>query len=109
MTIPQRVCAVCPPNLLNKFVQIKDFDQIVDEVSQKLEILDTRISENFETLLQKADKSEIGILTSDKVRKDELQSYLPDMDILEARLLNMVKAHLEEAAGKQVVAIRNWD
>ena len=54
------------------FVKQKDFDKIVTEFSEKLEMLDGRLSENFDTLLLKADKTEIGILTADKVKKDEL-------------------------------------
>ena len=62
---------------------MNDFDMIVKEFSEKIDILDKRISENFETLKGKADRSEIGILTTDKVTKEELPSMLPDMDLFE--------------------------
>jgi hypothetical protein len=69
---------------------------VVNEFSEKIEILDNRLNENFEKLKEKAGKSEIGLLTSDKVTKDELPSYLPDMDLFEERLKNFILDQLSD-------------
>ena len=61
---------------------------IVQEFGEKIDILDNRISENYETLMKKADKTEIGLLTTDKVTKEELPSMLPDMEMFEERMKN---------------------
>jgi hypothetical protein len=55
-----------------EFVKAVDLDGIVTDFSGQIGSLDTRLSEMFEKLLEKADKSEIGLLTADKIRKDEL-------------------------------------
>ena len=38
--------------------------------------------------MKKADKTEIGLLTTDKVTKEELPSMLPDMEMFEERMKN---------------------
>ena len=70
------------------------------EFSEKLEMLDGRLSENFDTLLLKADKTEIGILTADKVKKDELQELMPDVDVIEARIKTFVVDMNSDASRK---------
>ena len=91
------------------FVKQKDFDKIVTEFSEKLEMLDGRLSENFDTLLLKADKTEIGILTADKVKKDELQELMPDVDVIEARIKTFVVDMNSDASRKQLIQFRDWE
>ena len=75
---------------MGDYVKANDLDNICADFSAQIEGLDKRLSENFEKLLDKPDKSEIAMLTSDKVRKDELQELMPDLDVLESRIKNHV-------------------
>jgi hypothetical protein len=75
---------------MGDFVKATDLDSIVADFSGQIECLDKRLSENFEKLLEKPDKAEIAVLTADKVKKDEIHEFLPDMDGLEAKVKNDV-------------------
>jgi hypothetical protein len=96
------------PNF-GQFVKTKDFDQVVKELSDKFEVLDSRISENFQSLISKADKADIGKLTADKVKKSELGDLLPDIDVIEARIKNYVTDMFSEASRKQSEQFRTWE
>lgn len=91
------------------FVKQKDFDKIVTEFSEKLEMLDIRLSDNFDKLLLKADKTEIGFLTADKVKKDELNDLMPDMEVIESRIKNFVIDMNSENSQKQLIQFRDWE
>jgi len=75
-----------PGSLAASYVKTTDLDSIVTDFSEKLENLDSRISEVYQKVLDKPDKEDIDILTADKLKIADLPQYIPDQGALEDRV-----------------------
>ena len=58
-----------------------EVERKLKKLDELLEKVDLRLDEHHELITAKADRKEIGILTSDKVTKNELIDLLPDQEV----------------------------
>ena len=62
----------------------------------RLQEAEMKIDDIKEALCEKLDRGDYQVLASDKVTKQELSSLLPDPEMQEQKIRNIVEEHIDE-------------
>lgn len=71
-------------------------DKFAKELDQRLQEAELKIDDIKEALCEKLDRGDYQVLASDKVTKQELSSLLPDPEMQEQKIRNIVEEHIDE-------------
>ena len=73
-----------------------NFDKYAKEIEHRLGDVELRLEDIAGALSEKLEKGDYAVLASDKVTKQELASLLPDPEMQDQKIRNIIEEHVDD-------------